>query len=273
MNCEAAAAYARKHALQALIVAQGNETLMEEYAGGFSAEAVHPLYSGTKSFWGVAALYAQNDGLLRIDEPVARTIAGWERDPWKRRVTLRMLLSLTSGFGFGGLGKAVPTYDRVLGLPLRDEPGTVFTYGGIPFQVFGAVFARKLAARNLTPQEYLRRRVLEPAGVHVGSWRTLADGTQPLPTGASLTARNWLAYGRFVARKQAALAECFHGSDANPRYGLGWWLGPNALTDVFYASGAGGQAMYVIASLDAIVVRFGKSASYKHEPFLRRLLS
>jgi len=274
MNVEAAAAYARKHSLQALLVAEGNEICLQEYASGFSAESAHALYSGTKSFWGVAALYAQNDGLLRIDEPVAQTIASWQQDPWKRRVTLKMLLSLTSGFGFGGLGSAVPTYDRALALPLRDEPGTVFTYGGISLQVFGAVFARKLASRGQTPHEYLRGRVLDPAGVVVASWRTLPDGTQTLPTGASMRAYDWLAYGRFVARESETLAECFRGSDANPRYGLGWWLGATGLSErVFYASGAGGQAMYVIPSRAAVVVRFGKSASYKHEPFLRRLLS
>ncbi|MBV8375115.1 MAG: beta-lactamase family protein [Candidatus Eremiobacteraeota bacterium] len=274
MNLEAAAAYARKHALQALLVAEGNEISVHEFASGFSAESAHPLYSGTKSFWGVAAHYAQSDGLLRLDEPVAQTIDAWQQDPWKRRVTLRMLLSLTSGFGFGGLGSAVPAYDRALTLPLRNEPGTAFTYGGIPLQVFGAVFARKLAPRGQTPQEYLRRRVLDPAGVEVASWRTLADGTQPLPTGASLRARDWLAYGRFVAREREALAECFRGSIVNPRYGLGWWLGAAGLSEkVFYASGAGGQAMYVIPSRAAVVVRFGKSASYKHDPFLRRLLS
>jgi CubicO group peptidase (beta-lactamase class C family) len=273
MNYESAVEYARKHALQALLVTEGDRIAVQEYANGFTSESAHALYSGTKSFWGVAALHAQDDGLLQIDEPVAQTIASWQQDPWKRRVTLRMLLSLTSGFGFGGVGGAVPTYDRALALPLRNEPGTAFTYGGIPFQVFGAVLARKLATREETPHEYLRRRVLEPAGVRAANWRTLADGTQPLPTGASLRARDWLAYGRFVARERGALAACFQGSAANKRYGLGWWLGTAPFEDVFYASGAGGQAMYVIPSRDVVVVRFGKSASYKHEPFLKRLLS
>jgi CubicO group peptidase (beta-lactamase class C family) len=274
MNYESALAYARKHALQALLVAEGDRIVVQEFADGFTSESAHPIYSGTKSFWGVAAHDAQSDGLLRIDEPVAETFASWQHDPWKRRVTLRMLLSLTSGFGFGGLGGAVPTYDRALALPLRNEPGTVFSYGGIGFQVFGAVLSRKLAARDLTPHEYLHRRVLEPAGVRVASWRTLADGTQPLPTGASLTVHDWLAYGRFVACERTALAECFQGTAANPRYGLGWWLGgPGRFEDVFYASGAGGQAMYVIPTHDIVAVRFGKSASYKHEPFLKRLLS
>jgi CubicO group peptidase (beta-lactamase class C family) len=273
-----AVAYARKHALDALVVVQGKTILLEEYGAGFDREAPHPLYSGTKSFWGAAATYARDDGLLNLDEPVAQTISAWRTDAWKRGVTIRMLLSLTAGFGFGGLGASVPTYDKALGVPLRDEPGTRFTYGGIPLQVFGAVLASKLDKRNVTPHEYLRERVLDVAGVKVAKWRELNDGTKPLPTGAFLTAANWLAYGRFVIAHYAKLAACFEGSAVNPRYGLGWWLGPvpsgvEGPAELFYASGSAGQALYLVPSLDLIVVHFGKSASWRHDAFLKRLFA
>jgi CubicO group peptidase (beta-lactamase class C family) len=274
MDTAAALEYARKHALEALIVEHRGDVVVEEYGAGFDREKAHALYSGTKSFWGVAALYAQEDGLLALDELVAATIPGWNADPWKRRVTLRMLLSLTAGFGFGGLGSAVPTYAKALEIPLKNEPGTRFTYGGIPLQVFGAVLARKLESAGLTPQTYLRKRVLDPAGVAIANWRLLSDGTQPLPTGAFLTARNWLAYGRFVLAERSSLRACFEGTSANSRYGLGWWLGePSSEDGLSYASGSGGQALYVIPVLETLVVHFGKSASYKHEALLKRLLS
>lgn len=273
-DASAALAYARGHGLHALLVARGGNIVAQEYADGFDRETPHPLYSGTKSFWGVTAIAACEDGLLDLDEPVAATIAQWGGDPWKRRVTLRMLLSLTSGFGFGGLGAGVPTYERALAVPLRDEPGTRFTYGGIPLQVFGAVLARKLASQKLTPHEYLRARILEGAGVRIASWRTLSDGTKPLPTGASLSATQWLAYGRFVIARRSALAPCFEGSAANPRYGLGWWLGARgAQSDLVYASGSSGQALYLLPSLDLAIVHFGKSSSYRHEAFLKRLFA
>jgi CubicO group peptidase (beta-lactamase class C family) len=271
-DLSAAIAYARRHSLHALVIARGQDVLVEEYGDGFEAGMPHPLYSGTKSFWGVAALYAQADGLLSLDEPVAETVASWRDDPWKRKVTIRMLLSLTAGFAFGGLGASVPTYDRALATPLRDEPGSRFTYGGIPLQVFGAVLARKLSGQRLTPQAFLRERVLERAGVRVVSWRSLSDGSQPLPTGASLRADDWLAYGRFVIAGRGALKACFEGSSANARYGLGWWLGTRgARGDLVYASGSAGQALYLAASLDLAIVHFGKSSSYRHEAFLNRV--
>jgi CubicO group peptidase (beta-lactamase class C family) len=274
MDVEAALEYSRRHGLRALVAARGTELVCETYENGAAAASAQALYSGTKSFWGVTALCAQNEGLLSLDEPVAETIDAWRADAWKRRVTPRMLLSLTAGFGFGGLGSSVPVYERALGMELKNEPGSAFTYGGIQLQVFGALLARKLASLGLTPQQYLAQRILEPAGVRVAAWRSLADGTQPLPTGASLTARDWLAYARSVLRERERFAACFEGSKANPRYGLGWWLGAaGAPPDLFYASGAGGQALYVVPSLDTIVVRLGKSNSYKHEAFLKRLFA
>ena len=266
--------YARAHGLHALVVHQHGELIAQEYGGGFGPETPHPLYSGTKSFWGTVAIAARDDGLLALDEPVADTIPSWRDDPWKRRVTIQMLLSLTAGFGFGGLGASVPTYERALATPLRTEPGSRFTYGGIQLQVFGAVLTRKLAPQGVTPHEYLCRRVLDPARVHVASWRTLQDGTHPLPTGACLRPSDWLAYGRLVLRERVKLEPCFLGTRVNLRYGLGWWLGARgAPSDLIYASGAAGQALYLVPSLDLAIVRFGKSSSYRHDAFLKRFFA
>lgn len=285
MNVEAAAAYAERHAPHALLIACNGTIVLERYAHGHSNDTPHALYSGTKSFWGVAALAAEEDGLLSIDEPVAMTIEQWRDDARKSRVTIRDLLQLTSGFGFGGLGSAVPTFEKAISLPLKNEPGRVFTYGGIPLQVFGAVMQRKLAPRGLSPHDYLRERILDPIGLRVASWRVLKDGTLPLPTGAFLTAREWLKFGTLVNEggthngkaiaKAESLAVCVTGSKVNPSYGLGFWLRSHSGADangVVYASGAAGQALYIIPSQKTVVVRFGASTSFRHETFLKRLL-
>jgi CubicO group peptidase (beta-lactamase class C family) len=284
MDLDAALAYAERHTLHALVVWTGGTIACERYASGHTATTPHALYSGTKSFWGVAAAAAHDDGLLDLDERVAATIPEWNDDERKARITLRELLTLTSGIGFGGLGSAVPPYERALAVAIKDEPGERFTYGGIPLQVFGAVLARKLAPRGVTPHEYLRERLLDPIGLHVGSWRSLKDGTQPLPTGAFLAAREWLKFGTFVLAggrwndaplvSAPALAACFAGSAANAHYGLGWWLRPlDVPPDIVYASGSGGQALYVVPSEQTVVVKFGQSASYKHDAFLKRLFA
>jgi CubicO group peptidase (beta-lactamase class C family) len=282
MPLEAAIAYAERHDLHALVVARAETILCERYGEGYDREKAHPLYSGTKSFWGVLALAAQEDGLLTLDEPVCDTLHEWRSDETKTAVTIRQLLQLTAGFAFGGLGNAVPTYEAAIALPLRDPPGARFTYGGVPLQIFGALLARKLESR-LTPHEYLHERLLAPLGIAVASWRSLKDGTHPLPTGAQLSPAAWLRYGQFLGARgkdtdrhvidPQLLRVCWAGTTANPRYGLAFWLDPTGgIPDLLYASGAAGQALYVIPSADLTVVHFGKSTSFRHETFLRRLL-
>ncbi len=271
MSLDDARTYARRHELHAVVIARDGEIVAEEYHNGWNPEKPHPLYSGTKSFWGIAALCAQEDGLLTLDETVGETFEAWQA-PGKKLVTLRMLLQLTAGIGFGGLGNAVPLYVKALEVELKNMPGSTFTYGGVPLQVFGAVFARKLEACGETPHRYLQLRVLDPIGVQVASWKTLSDGTHPLPTGASLTAREWIKYGEMMAR--GGFDEALRGSQANPRYGLGWWLGlKGAPDDLFYASGSGGQGMYIIRSQKLAVVHFGGKPSYDHTAFVKRLLA
>jgi CubicO group peptidase (beta-lactamase class C family) len=258
VNVDAAVAYHQRHKPQGLIALRGGEVLIEEYTGAFTQDTAHALYSGTKSFWGVTAVLAARERLLDLDEPV-----------W-RGATMRELLTLTAGVPFGGLGASVPAYEKALAADQRDAPGERFTYGGIPLQIFGAMFSKTLQPLGMTPHEYLRARVLEPAGVEIASWRTLKDGTHPLPTGAFLTARNWTRYGTWVCAHYHEFLECFQGTRANPRYGLGWWLAPpRTPRDLFYASGSGGQALYVVPSQQLVITRFGAGGSFDHAAFLR----
>src|SRR5690348_13267437 len=81
--------YARKHELHALVLARGGQIVDAAFGDGFDAQTPHALYSGTKSFWGVAAMTAEREGILRLDERVADTFPAWAAHPWKRQVTLR----------------------------------------------------------------------------------------------------------------------------------------------------------------------------------------
>lgn len=267
-----AIAYHERHKPQALVISRAGTIEVETYGADFTQNKAHALYSGTKSFWGPLALIAQREGLLQLDETAGATFPSWRDDPVKRQVTIRHLLTLTAGIGFGGLGNAVPVYDKALSVQLKDRPGERFTYGGIPLQVFGAILCDKLKPLKMTPHEYLHEQILKPGGVEIASWRKLADGTHPLPTGAFLTARNWLAYGEYVLAHRDEFAECFTGTEANRRYGLCWWLAPpGAPSDTVYASGSGGQALYVVPSAGLVAARFGGGGSFKHDAFLKRL--
>ena len=231
---KAAAAYSHGQRGTGVLVMRRGEIIFEDYAAGWTAEKPHLLASGTKSFSGVMAACAVQDGLLTLDEKVADTLTEWKTDARKSRITIRQLLSLSSGID-GGDNGTVPSYTRAVTMAVASAaPDEIFSYGPIPFQCFGELLRRKLAAKNESVEAYLHRRVLDPIGLKVGLWRKDAEGNLNLPAGAFLTPREWVKFGEMVRLggscngkeivASTLLSECFKPSSTQPSYGLTWWL-------------------------------------------------
>lgn len=301
----AAATYSAERNGVSLLVMQDGRPLFEDYPGG-DPHRSWELASGTKSFTGLMAAAAAADGLLTLEEACANTLTEWRDDP-RREISIRHLLSLTSGLASGGIGRA-PPYAEAIQADLATRPGTRFAYGPGPFQIFGEILRRKLAAtgRDANPLAYLQARVLDPAGCRPGTWRKGPDGNPLLPQGAAFTARDWARFGQFVLDGAAGLdstvlAACFDGSQANPGYGLSWWLlrpglvgpspraGVNQATtqgmeneDIVMAAGAGNQRLYLLRKRRLVVVRQadrimlslqGRGPAWSDREFLTRLLA
>jgi CubicO group peptidase (beta-lactamase class C family) len=111
-SLRAAADYLKERNGHAMLVYHRDQLVFEEYFNGWSADQPHRLASGTKSFSGAMLTAAVEDGLLTLDEKVVDTIAEWKDDPRKSQVTIRHLLSLTSGIVPGSTREASPSYAR-----------------------------------------------------------------------------------------------------------------------------------------------------------------
>lgn len=273
---EAAATYSAQRHGVSLVVMRRGEVVFEDYPNEGSAGRGWELASGTKSFTGVMAAAAIQDGLIRSwDEHCADTLSEWRNDE-RRAITLRHLLSLTSGISGGPIARP-PTYAAAIAQNPVAQPGRRFAYGPTPFQIFGEIMRRKL---NGDPLAYLQRRIFDPLRVEPTHWRRGRDGNPHMPSGAGFTARDWARFGWFVLRDgegrvdRAALRECFEPSSANPGYGLSFWLlrpglvPPGRIQSVDVdpdlerrfgcinmAAGAGDQRLYLIPDLDLVVVR------------------
>lgn len=279
LNFQAAADYSRSSGGVSLLVMQAGKVVFEDYPNGGAADRAWELASGTKSFAGLMAAAAAADGLLSLDEPCADTLTEWRADG-RRDITVRHLLTLTSGLRSEGAGRA-PSYLQAVATPLADPPGARFAYGPGPFQAFGELLRRKLeaAGRLADPKAYLQVRVLDAAGAQPGNWRLGPDGQPLLPQGASFNARHWARFGQFVLDgapgvDPEVVAACFQNTKANPGYGLSWWLlrsgligpgagaGVNASTtggldheEIAMAAGAGNQRLYLLRKRRLVVVR------------------
>jgi CubicO group peptidase (beta-lactamase class C family) len=222
-----------------MLVVQNGRTIFEHYANGGSARARWPIFSGTKSFWGIVALTAVRDGLLKLDDSVSDTITEWKNDPRKSQITIRQLLNQTDGIEGASRLQRASIRDRnamAIRLPTVAEPGSAFIYGPSHLQIFSELLHRKLNGPATT--RYIEARVLNRLGLGRLNYKKDALGN-PLPaTGFELTVREWARLGELVLGRgnyhgrqivpAALLREAFTGSLANPSYGLTFWLNQQA---------------------------------------------
>jgi CubicO group peptidase (beta-lactamase class C family) len=201
-SLRAAADYLKRLSGHATLVYHRDELIFEEYFNGWSADQPHRLASGTKSFSGAMLAVAVEDGLLTLDEKVVETITEWKNDPRKSQVTMRHLLSFSSGTVPGSTREASPSYARSVAIAsAKFWPGQRFQYGPIPYQIFGELMRRKLTAKNESVEAYMKRRVLDLIGIKVPRWVKDDDGKVHLPNGMSLTAREWAKFGKLILQQ------------------------------------------------------------------------
>src|SRR5436305_11641506 len=312
-NCARAAKYSESRRGSAVLVMQNGRTILEHYANGGSANRRWPIFSGTKNFWGIAALAAAHDRLFRLDDRVSDTITEWKGDRRKSQITIRQLLSQADGIEGASRLQRSTVRDRnakAIGLPSVAEPGSAFIYGPSHLQIFSELLRRRLRGRSVIA--YFEAHVAGRLGLRSLNYKKDTRGNPLCATGFELTAGEWARLGELVLGNgnyhghqivpANFLREAFIGSQANPAYGLTFWLNqqaPNgrevdmermldlpwqtaqwsdvcickdAPADMVVALGSGYQRLFVIPSLKAIIVRQGSNAKFSDAHFLRLML-
>lgn len=233
---DAAADYSANHSGRALLIMLDGKTVYERYDNGWTANRPHPLASGTKSFCGIIAAAAIEDGIIPgWDDLVCDTLIAWKDDPKKSQITLRMLLDLSSGLdpsdpalesrgggrvlGDGAarrtqriqssnVAEAGDKFAAALDTKMLGKPGGQFQYGSAHFHAFGAYFTERLRRSGRpekTVDDYFRQRIAKPIGMEIGFWTKDRAGNINLPGGALLTARDWAKFGEFVRLEGAVI--------------------------------------------------------------------
>jgi CubicO group peptidase (beta-lactamase class C family) len=162
-----------------VLVTEGDKVLLDKGYGkavvewdiANTPEAKFRLGSLTKQFTATLVLLLQQDGKLKIDDPVSKYLPDTPKT-WEK-ITLANLLGHTSGIPsftdmkeFGVWRLAPHTMDEELALfkdkPLDFEPGSKFAYSNSNFEVLGAVI-EKVSGRKYG--DLLKERIFDPLGM------------------------------------------------------------------------------------------------------------
>src|SRR5271165_3998051 len=206
----------------ALIV--GRQGLLYEGAAGkldvanniaMPVTAIFSIASMTKPVTSVAIMMLFEQGKLKLDDPVSKYLTGfdnlqvitkfnekdatYETRPAKRPMTIRHLLTHTSGIAYGAFN---PTVDRLKEatkkheweLPLVNDPGEKWNYG--PSTVVLGMIVEKISGESL--EAYFQRHIFVPLG--------MVDTSYAVP----------LAKQSLVATKHSRVNGKFHEEPRSP---------------------------------------------------------
>lgn len=297
-----ALAYSSQRAGASLLVARHGVILAEHYSG-IGPDARLSIGAGARMFAGLLAATLVKDRLMSLDEPVARTLGDWGAHPVKATISVRALVSGTSGVAFGSGGGR--TLAEAIALEPSDAPGVRFQDDPASYLLLVEIARRKLLAEGgeSDPARYLTTETLLPIGCVPIGWARGPDGAALFDDGVQVSARGWAQAGELIRREGVwrgqelgdanVLREAVRGSFAEARAGFGLWLaapgrGGEAISldsdlwrgrspappDLAMAAGAGGQRLYILPREGVVIVRQSRSSSerWSDAEFLSLLL-
>lgn len=280
--------------LDSLLIVRNGYLVTEEYFHGWGPDDLHTLQSDTKSITSLLVGAAMLQGKISsVNEKVVDMFPEYEKiknlDDRKASMSLQDLLTMRAGFDWSEANYAGSPLQQlndcqcdwmkfVLNWPMRDEPGTRFEYNSGGVILLGGVIRN---ATGMPTDVFAQRSLFDPLGITQARWYYGQDGSPHTGGGLNMRPRDMAKIGYLVLRdgrwedKQIVsedwLKQSMQHAVRSPRtfgshwvdYGYLWWLlsldseGPDA--DIYTASGAYGQWIFIIPRFDMVVVVTGNA--------------
>ena len=234
----------------------------------------HPLYSFSKSLTATAIGFAEQEGILSLDEKIVDIFPDLlPENPSEnlKKITLHHLLIMGCGHETEIMDNSENWISTFLHHPVLHEPGTFYKYNTAGTNMLAAVL-RKKTGQNVT--EFLKSRLLEPLGITSLTCALLGDGTELGGGGMKMVTEDMAKFTYFLSRqgewegKQLLRKDWFerachkqietegdsegHVKDWAQGYGYQCWM--CRYPGSFRADGAYGQFGVVFPDLDLIVI-------------------
>ncbi len=278
--------------MHAIVVYRGGKLAVEEYFYDYDRDRPHQLRSASKSIISALAGIAIDRGLVEGDTALVTGLLPYERyahpDPRKASLKLRDMLTMRSGLECNDWDPASPGNESrvyqsadwvkfVLDLPLSEAPGTHGSYCSGNVFVTGRIVER---ATRMSLPAFAQQNLFTPLGIRARDvrWNFTLDSSNATTFGqVYLRPRDMLKIGilfeqhgnwkgrRIISRDWVARSTAHWSHVGDQDYGYFWWhqwvtIPTTAGThrvDMVVASGNGGQRIFLVPSLDLVVVMTG----------------
>jgi CubicO group peptidase (beta-lactamase class C family) len=262
-----------------LIVLHHGKIVKEQYWNSWTKDTKYPLNSAGKSVVGFLAGIAQQDGLININYKTSQYLGtGWTSLPLAKEnlITLKNQLSMTTGLDDA---VAYPDSTTPANLIYKADAGTRWAYHNAPYRLMQDVMA---IASGKTWNAYSKEKLFDKVGMANSLWfnNIMYCTTRDASRFGSLILNKGKWNSTVLLNDEAYFTAMTNTSqNLNLSYGYLWWLNgktstmvpqsqvvfnttlaPAAPTDMLMALGKDDKKIYVVPSLDVVVVRLGDSA-------------
>lgn len=272
----------KNHGLvDAFILVKDGKLLVEEYFNDYNRNKIHFISSNTKTVSAlVMAIALERGDVESITEPVIKYFPEYPelKNEKINLITIEHLLKMQAGFDPGNYffqpGKDF--FRLTLDRPIINEPGTVCLYDNAVPNLYAKIIYE---ATGKHIDKYAEDVLFNPLGVSNYDWEMdkyngypVCQGTLQIPPiemakignliltggkwdGKQIISEKWI---NNMIKKHSVIDE-----KAGVFYGMTWWIaqmkagGKNI--EVIYMGGSGGQFVFVIPELNAVLVFSGSN--------------
>ena len=259
--------------LHSFMLLRHGEVCAEGWWKPYNRDQIHHLYSFSKSLTATAIGFAEQEGLLRLDERIVDLFPEDVPEVISEnlsQVTIEHLLTMSCGQETEVESHSVDWKKDFFNHPFLHKPGTFYKYNTVGTNMLSAVIKKKNGEDLLT---YLKPRLLDPLGIEDLFCYQLPDGTYHGGGGMKMTTESMAKFTQFMLQKgiwegKALLPGWFeragskqietagdsegHIKDWAHGYGYQCWM--CCLPQSYRADGAFGQFGFVFPTLDAVVI-------------------
>ncbi|MGW8178943.1 MAG: serine hydrolase domain-containing protein [bacterium] len=274
--------------LDSVLLVKNGKIVLEEYFHGYERGRLHDTASVTKSVTSALIGIAIEQGAIEgVDQTIADLLPEYagiiNSDPTKRGLQLQHILTMSTGLEWDEesfpyshaqndcfqmkLSDDAPEF--ALERPVREEPGTRFHYSCANTMLLSAIIE---ANTGLGVDEYAEEHLFRPLGISSYTWDHYGDGLVDTEGGLSLAPVDMAKIGYLFLNhgmwnRSQIIDRAWVEESTSPHiatgtlgaeYGYQWWRIEGVVAgqevETFFASGLGGQNIFVFPTLDLVVV-------------------
>jgi len=271
--------------IHSILLIKNGKLILEEYFYGYNRDKLHFLASVSKSITSVLIGISIDQNLAAdVGTKAYELFSKYKSTKWihqKYPITLQQMLTMAAGLDWDAMkySRRDPRhtthqmYDSgdpiefVLERNLIEAPGEKFYYNSGLTILLGGIVKN---TTGLYIDEFARQYLFTSLGISEYHWDKFPDGSIQTDGGLHLRPRDMAKIGYMMLKdgkwkdKQIVSKEWVEESTKNHidargmGYGYQWWIGKTTINrqkiKVLFASGHGGQKIFIIPKLDLVVV-------------------